>query len=73
MTPLEQDRINQKYSTFYLSRFSDRTKRFVNIGKPLPTIQAALDKANKSDAKNGTFTFVDTAAPSVLDRGRWRG
>lgn len=63
MSPAEAARINAKHSHFYLTRYSMKSYRFVNVGgKPKRTIEEALTKAAEIDARlhDGQMTFVDT-------------
>lgn len=64
MNPLEAGRWNAKYSAFYLVRYSPRTYRFVQVGKPRRTIQEATKAAMKADTPRGDWmTFIDVVKP----------
>jgi len=64
MRPQEDARLNAKYSAFYLTRYSPKSYRFIQIGKPRRTIQEATKAAIKADAKDGHWmTFVDVVRP----------
>jgi hypothetical protein len=64
MNPREAERFNAKYKAFYLIRYSPKSYRFVQRGKPRPTIQSALAAAKKMDARDGHWmTFIDVVPP----------
>ena len=64
MSALEAERLNAKYSEFYLTRWSPRTYRFKQVGKPRRTIQEATKAAMMMDAKDGHWmTFIDVVKP----------
>jgi hypothetical protein len=69
MSVIEYERLNAQFSTFYLTRYNPRTGNIMQVGKPQPTIEAALAAAaridNRNRHKSSHLTFVDIVKPNA--------
>lgn len=63
MTPWQEASLNAKYGAFWVSAFSKTLGKYRNVGKPYPTIRAALDACKRLERGRyfGQFLFVDVA------------
>lgn len=72
MSPQEAKNWNEKYSAFYLTRYSPKTGNIVQVGKPRRTIEDALAAAARIDNRNrhkrSHLTFVDVVPPRHANR-----
>jgi hypothetical protein len=65
-TRAEADRWNAKYSQFYVTRWSEKSGRFVMIGRPHKTYEAAMAASWRHDSKHGPMSsFVDVVRPTA--------
>jgi len=57
-------RWNEKYSEFFVTRWSSKTGRFVMVGKSHKTFEDAMAASRRYDAKHGILSSaVDVVRP----------